>query len=544
MNVAEQISNSALKYPHKRAVVMPRQEGKGFTYSHYTFEQLEERINRFANVLQSNGIKPGQRVLLFVKPSLDFSALCFAIFKLGATVVLIDPGMGIKKLINAIEEVDASSMVAIPIVHYIRRFFPKKFRSVKKYFSVGPAFGAKNILKDLENHSPLFEAYNPSPTDSAAILFTSGGTGRPKGVIYTHDIFIRQTSMLQQEFSLTDQDVDIPGFPLFALFTLAMGMTSCIPLMNPARPAKANPQYLIQNIQDQGATFVAGSPAIWGKVADYCIQHQITLASVRCLVMFGAPIALELHEKFKKILPHGTTFTPYGATECLPVSNISGSQILSTFAERTRKGQGTCIGRALSGLEIKIIEASQGAISDITHTKELSAGEPGEIIVKSDVVTPAYFAHPDKTLLAKIADGNKLWHRMGDIGYLDQDGYLWFCGRAAHTVTTASHKLYPIPVESIYNQHAFVRRSALIGYKVGATIEPGVVIQLKANTWFFSRARKRKIIAELMDLAAVHDHTKDISHFFFNQKFPVDVRHNIKIDRQKLTEWANQGKQL
>lgn len=148
-----------------------------------------------------------------------------------------------------------------------------------------------------------------------------------RNVVYTHKIYYEQTRLLQELFSLDENEIDFPCFPLFSLFTLCMGMTSCIPDMNPSQPAKADPKQLVQNIKDNKVTFMAGSPAIWEALGSYCIKNNITLPSVKYLVMFGAPVRNELHKRFSRILPNRTTYTPYGATESLPVANISGQMV-------------------------------------------------------------------------------------------------------------------------------------------------------------------------------------------------------------------------
>ena len=177
-------------------------------------------------------------------------------------------------------------------------------------------------LSMLERAKTGFESAQLEPDETAAILFTSGGTGRPKGVVYTHKIYYEQTRLLQELFSLDENEIDFPCFPLFSLFTLCMGMTSCIPDMNPSQPAKADPKQLLRNITDNKVTFMAGSPAIWEALGSYCIKNNLTLPSVKYLVMFSAPVRNELHRRFSRILPNGATYTPYGATESLPVANI------------------------------------------------------------------------------------------------------------------------------------------------------------------------------------------------------------------------------
>lgn len=542
MNVANQITEIALKFPYKPSVIMP--EGKdslgNVKYTHYTFIQLEKRVNQLANALQQLGVKKGDRVLLFVKPSLDFSAITFALFKMGAVPVLIDPGMGVKKFLDAVKDVKANCLIGIPKAHILRRIFRNKFDSVENFITTSKLqILTKSLTKLAPKMRYQFDAETMGANDAAAILFTSGGTGRPKGVVYTHDIFINQTKMLQREFGLTDQDVDIPGFPLFALFTLAMGMSSCIPEMDPSKPSKSEPKKLIQNIMDQGATFVAGSPAIWVKVADYCLENKLTLPTIKYLVMFGAPISIELHEKFAQILPHGTTYTPYGATECLPVSNISGTEILKETKEYTLQGKGTCVGLPVTQVQIEIIPITNDDITRIEETEFLSSGEYGEIIVKSPVVTPEYFLMPHKTREAKIKDGDKLWHRMGDVGYKDDKGRVWFCGRKAHVVEIENQKHYSIPIEAIFNQHPEVKRSALVKIAHGKQ-RPGIVIERYDQKTGLTEEKRNSFFSELIDLGAQYPHTKNIHDLYLYKDFPVDVRHNIKIDRKKLTEWVNE----
>ncbi|MEX0799557.1 MAG: AMP-binding protein, partial [Bacteriovoracaceae bacterium] len=363
MNVADQITQTALKFPYKRAVVAT--SGKdafgNYRYVHYTFIELEKKINQFANALKDSGMNKGDKTLLFIRPCLDFSALAFALFKIGAVPVFIDPGMGRKKFLEAVKNCSPRVLIGIPKALVLKRIFSKYFSSVKFVFNYGKRgfLGAPSIVS-LSNEQS-FEAASESmaPNELGAVLFTSGGTGRPKGVVYTHEIFIAQTRSLQEEFNLNENDVDAPGFPLFALFTLSMGMTSCIPDMDPSNPAKADPKALIQIIKDQSVTFAAGSPAIWQNLALYCFENKMTLPTLKYLVMFGAPVSLELHKLFKKVLPNGDTFTPYGATESLPVSNAKGSVILERFAEKTLEGAGVYIGRPLKEVDVKIIQSTE-----------------------------------------------------------------------------------------------------------------------------------------------------------------------------------------
>ena len=534
MNIAERIVRTSKRIPDKKSVVFSERQSDGsYHYPFYTFKQFEERSNQFAHKLTEAGIRPGMRTLLFVKPCLDFSIITFALFKIGAVPVLIDPGMGIKNLLLSIKQVKPEAMVSIGLIHWIRRLKPSSFENVKVKVSLDKVgFSTNYIYEGLDKADKSFPVYPAKDEDYSAILFTSGGTGIPKGVLYNHGILNAQTDALQNMFSLDETQSDLPGFPLFALFTLAMGMTSVVPDMDPTKPAKCDPAKLVQNIQDNHITFVAGSPSIWEKVGKYCLAHKIKLPSIKQVVMFGAPVRSEIHEMYKKILDNGDTYTPYGATESLPISLISGSEILGSKSEKTKRGDGTCIGKAVPGIEIKIIKASDIPESELL---ELGPEDIGEIVVSGLQVTPAYFEMPQENEKAKIIENGKIWHRVGDIGYLDRDQNLWFLGRKTHRVKvddTTTH--YSIRVEAIFNQHPAIKRTALIQIFRDGHITPALVVErLDGNTKLTGAFK-----GELEALARSSFHTQMIQDFYLHSSFPVDVRHNIKIDRLKLSKWA------
>ncbi|MCO4795108.1 MAG: AMP-binding protein [Bacteriovoracaceae bacterium] len=536
MNIATLIEKQAKQHPDKDAVRVPLRRFGGYNYRSISFEEFLTRSNQYANGLKSEGITKGMKVLMFVKPGLDFPVLTFSLFKLGAIPVFIDPGMGKKNLIEAIKNVKPEAIIAEPIVHLIKALNKKAFSSIKYSFTVGnfPLFGSKSIIP-FRSLDHKFEKIEIDPNELAAILFTSGGTGVPKGVEYSHTIFLEQTQLLQKLFDLKSDDIDVPGFPLFALFTLAMGMTSCIPDMNPSKPATANPKRLVKNIIDNKATFVAGSPAIWTKVAEYCTKNKITLPSVKYLVMFGAPVAPQVHEQFMNILTNGDTYTPYGATECLPVSCVKGSDLLSNAVTLTKQGKGTCVGEAVPGVKVEIAQISDEEITSFEDIEILPEGSMGEIIVTGPTVTKAYYEMPEKTREAKILEESTTWHRMGDLGYKDSNGDIWFCGRKTHRVTTQKNILSSVQCEAIFNNHPYVKRSALIGIGNLGDQKPSIVIEPKKGL------NQNVLKNELSLLSKAHPVTKEIENIYFTNSFPVDCRHNIKIDRLKLRDQVIQG---
>jgi olefin beta-lactone synthetase len=531
INIAQRFEKTALNQGDKNALIVSHQR---FSLS---FTELDQRIKAITSMLREAGVGRGDRVLVFIKPGEHLAAVTFALFRGGFTPVFIDPGMGRKALLRCIEQAKPRVMIAESIVHLIRRFFPSAFRSIEL------AFAPRALRRAYKNsHISQIECAQTSADELAAILFTSGGTGAPKGVRYTHELFDTQTTLLQEMFGLNSSEVDCPGFPLFSLFTLCMGMTSVIPDMNAAKPSKANPKKLVRQILEHNVSFVAGSPAIWEKVAIYCLKNRITLPSLKWVVMFGAPVSLKIHRSFLQVLPNGTTYTPYGATEALPISLIDGKSILSQHAEAMERGRGWALGKIVSGCRVKIIPITEEALPNLDNVAVLAPYEIGEIIVQGPMVTKSYDGLEEATALSKINDPEQgFWHRMGDLGFLDEAGELWFCGRKTHRVITDEGLLSSIQCEAIFNAHPDVRRSALVGLPREDHQEPAIVVELRDSQSLSVQTRER-LIAELKERAQAFGHTKKIEKIYFAKRFPVDVRHHIKIDRHQLRDQILAGK--
>ncbi len=540
MNIASKLVEMAKLYPEKIAVTYSKRRKStsdiSYNYQSISFKELEIKSNQFANALVSLGAKPNQLCLLFLRPSLDFHAMVFALFKIGIIPVLIDPGMGKKNLLKCISDIKPEIMIAEREVHLLSFIFRSKFKNIKIRISNKhiPFLKIKTIHQLKSEKLLLYTPIKREADDLAALLFTSGGTGTPKGVEYTHNIFLTQTNSLKEMFGLTPDEIDMAGFPLFSLFTLAMGMSTIIPDLDPTRPGDCDPARVCKNIIDKKPTFVAGSPAIWDKVLNYAASKNIKFDSIKYLVMFGAPVSLKIHRISEKVLTNGTTYTPYGATECLPVCNISGKYILQNTAKLSEDGKGTCIGFQVPGVRVLIIRETNAAIANLKDAEILSPNTPGEIIVKGPMVTRRYYNEDEKTKLSKIYEENgEFWHRIGDVGYIDELNRLWFLGRQSHVVKIKNDIYYPIPCEAIFNLHPEVKRSALVGINKFKKEYPAIVIE-RLDGEFLREKERSKFESELLVMSKKFPHTKNIEKIYLAKEFPVDVRHNIKIDRLKL----------
>ncbi len=542
VNVSRRLTAMAERMPDSLAVVVPcgRRAGRQ-TYATFTFRQLEEDSNRLASGLRAMGVRPGARIALLVRPGMEFIALVFAFLKAGVVVVLIDPGMGRKNLIQCLTDVEPEGFVAIPLVQVIRSILRRRFAKARFNVTVGSRLFWDGLtldeLRSLGHSEPV--CHDTKDDDPAAIIFTTGSTGPPKGVLYRHGNFDRQVTELGEFYGIQPGEIDLPGFPLFGLFNCALGVTTVIPNMDPSRPARVDPRKIVAAISDWKVTQAFGSPAIWNRVGQYCAKQNIRLPTLRRVLSAGAPVPPHVLARMKGcIAGDGDVHTPYGATEALPVASIAASEVLTETQHRWAQGGGTCIGRKFPGIEWKVIRITDGPIAKLSDATELPDGEIGELIVTGPVVTREYVTRTEANGLGKIQSGTQTWHRMGDVGYFDAHGRFWFCGRLAHRVQTARGVMFTIPCEAIFNQHAAIYRSALVGVGQPRQQRPVLIAEPWPDKMPRGRAARRKLLGELEQLAIANSLTANIKDFLLHRSMPVDIRHNAKIFREKLAAWA------
>ncbi|MCU0962621.1 MAG: fatty acid CoA ligase family protein [Pirellulaceae bacterium] len=542
-NVAALLHATAQRDPEGVAVVEPgaRVAGGRRRYRQVTFRELDEDSTKLAASLRARGARSGLRMVLLVRPGIDFISLVFALFKAGLVAVLIDPGMGRRHLLRCLAEAGPDGFVAIPLAQAIRVLCRRSFPQARLNVTVGRRwFWGGPTLEQLRRRPvPAVDMTAVSSADPAAIIFTTGSTGPPKGVLYRHGNFTQQAREIQRFYAIAPGEIDLAGFPLFALFNCAMGVTTVIPDMDPTRPAQVNPRNILEAVQDWRVTQSFGSPALWNVVGRYCEEHRVVLPTLRRVLSAGAPVPAHVIQRMKHaIAADGDIHTPYGATEALPVASIAGREILHETMEQTARGAGTCVGSRFPGIDWKVIRIRDDAIDDLRDAEELPAGEIGELMVRGAVVTTEYVTRTEANALHKVRDGDSVWHRMGDVGYLDARDRFWFCGRKAHRVRTEFGTLFTIPCEAIINQHPAVYRSALVGLGPPGRQLPVIIVE----TWPEGRpahvGQERALLAQLRDLAQRHPLTERIRHFLLHPGLPVDIRHNAKIFREKLAAWV------
>ncbi len=545
-NIAARLREVAARQPAQIALARPLgryRAGVVRDYATMTFADLELQTSSVAAGLQQMGVQPGQRIVMLVKFGVDFISLVFALLKAGAVVVLIDPGMGRKNLVRCLEETNPDGFVAIPSAQLVRMALRHRFPNARLNVTVGHRFGflPKPTLEQLAGTPSAIYEPPPMTLDSeAAIIFTTGSTGPPKGVLYTHRTFNSQVDQLVSHYSIAPGGKDLSGFPLFGLFNAVMGTTTVIPDMDPTRPADVDPPRLLDAIDQWEINQAFGSPALWTKVGRFATKLGRRVESLSRVFSAGAPVAPDILECMQATMARdGEMFTPYGATEALPVASIEAREVLGETAEKCRRGAGTCVGKNFSGIQWKVIAIDDGPLPTMENITEQPVGQIGELMVCGDVVTRQYVTRQDQNAFHKVQDGETIWHRMGDVGYLDEQGRFWCCGRKSHRVITSERVLFTEPCEAIFNNHPHVHRSALVGVGEKSTQTPVLVAEPWPEHLPQDSMSADQLKVQLRGLGNEHETTREINQvLIYPTRLPTDIRHNSKIFREQLASWA------
>lgn len=529
-SVASHLSDSALAHPDQPALVSG---AKKPAFAPLSFSGLNQTVDQAVCELLQSGIKPGDKTLLFVNPGPGLIIWAFALFRMAAIPVVIDPGMGIKSFLSCIKRTQPSAMVGISRAFWLSRFLPSSFRSVKNRYFVRSGYFGDGVGKKLS-----FSTQQASTNDLAAIVFTSGSTGSPKGVRYLHRTFNAQIEVLRSAFGMIPGEIDLTTLPIFGLFNPALGITSVLPEIDPRRPARADPRKLIHSIREHDVTTAFASPVIGKKVASFCEVEKVQLTKMNRFFLAGAPVSPSLVEKLQAHLPAGQVIVPYGATEALPVSWTSGDKIRKdkTF---TLQGHGSLIGSPVHGVCVTIVPSVRPPLPNYPESYTgLNNGMVGEICVSGPMVTAGYDRMPGATCDARFKIGDQENHRMGDLGYFDDQGNLRFLGRKAECVITPDGPIETERCEPAINELAGVQRCALVGLGKPPKQEPCLIIEPSKQV--IRRQGEGALRKEILVTAQSLFPGFKIRRVLFEKKIPVDARHNAKIHRLFLSKkWTS-----
>jgi acyl-CoA synthetase (AMP-forming)/AMP-acid ligase II len=526
MNIAARLRAHAERKPDQTALTYPA----GSAYASATYGEIDRQSDALARGFLRAGIARGTRTIVMLKPGLELFACLFGLIKIGAVPVIVDPGMGVGRMLRCYRAVGAEAFVGIPLAHVVRVLSPRAFAGLKSVVTVGRRwFWGGHALSELAvPSSEPFEIEPVRESDLLFINFTTGSTGPAKGVEYTHGMALAMLARIESAFAQSEQSITFATLPLFVIFDLLAGSRSILPAMDVTKPAFVDAARMVHDIQEFGATHMFASPAFLHRVGAHAAERGITLPSLRVVVSGGAPVGDSVLRCMERVLaPEAHLAVTYGATEALPIASIDAQRRLAMAEHGPRAGRGTCVGRPTEHLEVRIVRISDEPFARWSEELELPAGEVGEIVLAGDIVSPNYHRSPRYDALHKIVCGGRRWHRTGDLGYLDEAGDLWFCGRKSQRVQTARGPAYTVQWEGVFNAHPDVYRTALVGVGGQAVL----CVELNAGV-----APSDRIATELGELGRARGLT--VSAFLFHPRFPVDIRHNAKIGREQLARWA------
>ena len=539
LNVSSSVAETARTDPFRKALVCPiaRDSNGRLAYTHFTYRQLDQESDCIAAGLASSGIGHGTRTILALPPGLDFYSLAVALFKIGAVPVIMEPGMGIPAMVRRIKGAQPEAFIGLPWTRMLKLLRPDCFRNLKAFIVTGRRLLWGGLtMRDIRKVPWVpVEVAQTTADDTAAVIFTPGNTGPAKGVVLTHGCLISRANQLKEQFAIGSDEIDLATHSGGAFFGLVLGLTSIIPDMDPEHPFLAEPDNIIEPIIDQGVTNLSASPALLDQIGQFGRNNRISLPSLRRILSMGAPLPASHMERFSKVLPPDVEIhVLYGSEEAMPIMSVGSNEVQSETSGLSAKGYGSCIGRPVSNTEVRLITITDAPIERFTDDMVPPQGEIGELIVRGDAVAAGYLDNPDLDTLLTISDNGGVWHRTGDLGWMDKNNRFWFCGRKNHCVLTEQGPLYPIPCEAIFNTHPDVCRCALVGTGPLENRTPVLCVELEE----VDTRDKQRIKTELRELAEHNIITRDIKNILFHKQLPVDTRHQAKIIREELAAWA------
>lgn len=532
MNLYDRFERNVREHPHKPAFIY---FDKG-NWKTLTYQDIFDQTQRFLRGLEAGPLTPGLTAALMSPPSADFFPFALALLKFGIIPILLEPAIGIKKIGEILQESRPDIFIGNRLTHALRIIFGWGRTSVKYNLTIQNVAGRRSKVVQSAFNSQFTNLPIPN---LAAIIYTSGSTGLPKGAIYTQENLAAQLDLLQNTFQITPDEIDLPAFPLYALIDLLLGVTSVIPDITFPVPGKTDPAKVINSIQKFNVTNMFASPVVLEILSSFVLSggalfapQSKHLSSLKRIITAGAPATIDLQKHFRHLLAdHTSLYGIYGATESLPIAKVESREVF-TLEEKTKNGAGICLGKPIEGVTVQIIPITDEPIEEWQDSLTVKPNVVGEITVQSGATTREYLNRPESNRISKIEYRADIIHRMGDVGYFDEEGRLWYCGRKSHRVVTKDDVLFTEQIENIFNAHPQVFRTAL----VGVDGEPVLWIELEKHV----RANKDTIRRELLKMARHHPQAKTIKVFLFMKKFPTDVRHNSKIIREALTKLAQE----
>jgi olefin beta-lactone synthetase len=486
-----------------------------------TFGELTDRVARLGGGLRSRGFGTGDRAMLFVPMSADLYVALLGVLHAGGVAVFLDAWADRARLQVAVDAAAPRAFIGTPRAHLLR-LMSASLRRIPLRFVAGRGPLALSRIA-----GPAGPAIAVAGGAHALITFTTGSTGRPKAAARSHDFLWAQHQVLARHLALRENDIDMPTLPVFVLNNLALGVTTVLPDFDPRRPADIDPAAVLRQMQDERVTTTSGSPAFYERL----VAHARTRAQripVRALFTGGAPVFPPLARALDTAVD-GEVHVLYGSTEAEPVASIPAAELarLSDAPDAV----GVCAGCPVDEVDVRVIRVVEGPVSTAQlaalDARQANGTATGEIIVAGEHVLRGYLNDPEAEALAKIPDGERVWHRTGDGGRIDAEGRLWLLGRVAQRVDRRDGTWWPMAAEARALTLAGLRHAAYLGIpRAGGEMAAVLCVEREGGSGGADLLeRVRAALAPIpVDEVRVLD------------RIPRDPRHESKTDVPRLRE--------
>lgn len=503
-----------------------------------TYRKFSQRISTLAQGLLNIGIHPGDRVIIFLPMSVDMYTAMFAVQRIGAIAVFLDSWARSQHLGASAKCVTPKAMISFNKAFELVAEVPE-FDAMAIRILYGPGEKCSHKYESLFalKSAPVAPVFSE---DTALITFTTGSTGTPKGANRTHRFLSAQHHALSRVIPYTPQDADMPAFPIFSLNNLASGVTTILPALDLAAPSNKDSAILAAQIIHQKITCTTLSPSMLVGLARYCKQNALQLSVLRRVVTGGAPISKDDVSAFYEIAPQTVIWVLYGSTEAEPMAHIEGRDMLKELKSHDPEivDEGVNVGHISEDIDYKFIRIIDGPIEfsqTSWETLEVPPGQVGEFICTGDHVCRDYYNNPEAFIATKISDNtNRVWHRTGDLAFIDKESNLWIVGRVNNVIKRAGEYYFPVRAEILLKRFDFTLRGAYLGMpdpKLRQAAYVAIEIKQDIDQEKFNFESAKKEICRIFEKNSI-----PVDVIRFVAKIPMDSRHHSKVEYNTLRQ--------
>lgn len=509
-NITQHFYHSAKTYPNNTAII---HNDVSISYS-----ALLNEVETTAHYFLSKGIKPGDRVLVFVPMSVDLYRIVLALFSIGASAVFLDEWVSKKRMEICCSIAQCTAFVGVTKAHLLR-IFSKELRKIPITLKIsGHKRGIFENLVGTSDRLPILV----NKHETALITFTTGSTGIPKAAKRSHYFLDEQLKALKEKVKSTSNDTELTTLPIVLFINLGVGATSIICNFNPRKLNKFKVEKTLETLKKYRVNRIVASPYFFKILSEKIILSNTNLLDIQQIFTGGAPVFPSEAKLIDKAFPGIQSEVVFGSTEAEPISAIKITELIQL--EEFALINGLPVGKPVEQAEVKIIEIEDKpiVIRPEEELKILPTNGIGEIIVAGNHVLKEYLNNEEALLRNKIFIGEKVYHRTGDSGFLDENGCLYLTGRCSTIIHFDGRTIYPFLVENALQN---IRG-----------IEIGTIVLLKSEIIVVAETT---VNSDRSTIAILINELQLPKHKVIWMNIPRDPRHHSKIDYEILRQRLN-----